>query len=347
MTPPPPVPAVTYHQTAYSPPRLPLPTTNLPNTDTNTSISQSLRLSHLLARLLGDVIVAATVTLFVAPCMTVIDRAIVEKAATNKPMLSSIKTSVIEMATKPTDYVKSPMFLMMWATYGLTYSAANTLRTLTDVYNTAPAVTQTTLFVGTTVVNSSATMMKDRAYATMFGGSAAPAAIPKLTYACWAMRDFMVIGSSFILPDISKKYLINNFNLDEVAAGRFSQLACPVATQLVAGPVQLLGLDLYNRPLKNLSMTATITSRWNFQVVNFKGIVAARVARIAPAYGIGGIGNTYLRDAYNDALYEREVEKLQDSAGYDASVVEMVVKRAKRKVKTEPEPYIVPQAHNS
>jgi hypothetical protein len=73
----------------------------------------------------------------------------------------------------------------------------------------------------------------------------------------------------------------------------------------VATPVQLLALDIYNRPLRKLSLGEVVTERLRFQTNNFASIVGARISRIFPAYGIGGIGNTYLRDKWRDQLLRK------------------------------------------
>jgi len=41
---------------------------------------------------------------------------------------------------------------------------------------------------------------------------------------------------------------------------------------------------------------------------NFLSIVGARIARIAPAYGIGGIGNTYFRDSWRAMILSRAIQ---------------------------------------
>ena len=75
-----------------------------------------------------------------------------------------------------------------------------------------------------------------------------------------------------------------------------------------AGPVQLLSLDIYNRPLSNhLSWKQIVAERLKFQCENYFSIVGARISRIAPAYGVGGIGNTYLRDRWRDVLVRKEL----------------------------------------
>lgn len=66
--------------------------------------------------------------------------------------------------------------------------------------------------------------------------------------------------------------------------------------------MQLLSLDIYNRPLPNMSFKEVLSERLTFQFQNYFSIVGARISRIAPAYGVGGIGNTYLRDKWRDFL---------------------------------------------
>ena len=162
------------------------------------------------------------------------------------------------------------------------------------------------VFALTTSVNSASTMYKDRFYASYFGTAKQAMKMPLITYGLWGLRDCMVIGSSFILPAHMCDVLQRNTSLDRVTALQISQLACPILTQVVAGPTQLLGLDFYNRPLTDLSYRAAILERMRFQYSNFTSIVGARIARIAPAYGIGGVCNTYFRDKWRNSVAERD-----------------------------------------
>ncbi len=160
------------------------------------------------------------------------------------------------------------------------------------------------IFAATTAVNSTTTMLKDKFYARSFGTSSA-AKMPLITYGLWAMRDCMVIGSSFILPEMICGAIEERTNFDRSKALQISQLLCPIATQTVAGPVQLLGLDIYNRPLSNLSWKDMVRERFQFQCANFTSIVGARIARIAPAYGLGGVCNTHFRDQWRESLLDK------------------------------------------
>lgn len=160
------------------------------------------------------------------------------------------------------------------------------------------------IFTLTTTVNSTTSMMKDRFYARNFG--VITAKMPSITYCLWGLRDCMVIGSSFILPE----YMCNSLQeqtdfMDRKTALQFSQIACPILAQVVATPAQMLGLDFYNRPLADLSYKAAAVERTKFQYINFTSILGARIARILPSYGIGGVGNTYFRDMWRDYVHEK------------------------------------------
>eukprot|EP00520_Triparma_pacifica_P018813 CAMPEP_0118632598 /NCGR_PEP_ID=MMETSP0785-20121206/532_1 /TAXON_ID=91992 /ORGANISM="Bolidomonas pacifica, Strain CCMP 1866" /LENGTH=318 /DNA_ID=CAMNT_0006523383 /DNA_START=193 /DNA_END=1146 /DNA_ORIENTATION=+ len=263
----------------------------------------------------GDFVSAIGVTLGVAPFMTVIDKAIVEVASGSNTIIKSSLASVRSIISSPVSYVKSPMFLAMWATYASTYCAANSIRTLNEHYSTKSGQAASALFVGTTAVNSSATMMKDSLYAKAFGGSAAsPRPMPSITYGLWGLRDCLVISSSFVLPPILQSALVNKLDMEESKAKTTAQIFCPIATQFIAGPVQLLGLDYYNRP------GTTLSSRLSLLASEFTTIVSARIARIAPAYGIGGVGNNYVRDRWRSWVIHREMEKAAKGGSPDRLV---------------------------
>lgn len=269
---------------------------------------------NLKEKLIGDVLVAFGVTLGVAPFMTVVDKAIVQRAAGTHSIFRSSLESASRMIRHPITYARSPMFLMMWGVYAATYTTANCLKTIAEHenYNADESKNRGKwgVFAGTTFVNSSISMMKDRAYATMFGTAGSAHKVPLITYGLWGMRDCMVIGSSFILPEIISRKIEDDTNMDKKEALRISQFICPIATQFLATPVQLLGLDYYNRPLTNLTITDAAKERMILLGRNYFSIVAARIARIAPAYGIGGIGNTYFRDQWRDMLIRKQIDKI-------------------------------------
>ncbi len=286
--------------------------------------------SHLGEKLLGDVLVAFGVTLGVAPFISVVDKAIVQRANGSQSILSSTAESVRTMARNPIAFVKSPMFLMMWGVYGVTYATANSLKTITEHKDherrrnesrrllrdsTSSPSSEMTVFAGTTVVNSAVSLLKDKAYAKMFASSSsAPSSMPLITYGLFATRDLMVIGSSFILPELVGKKLEEKYLLDKNEALKISQLTVPIATQFFAAPVQLLGLDFYNRPLSGATFAEAAVERTRFLASGFWSVVGARVARIFPAYSIGGVFNTKFRDEWRGRLIQKEIRQLLDDS---------------------------------
>lgn len=225
------------------------------------------------------------------------------------------------MLRHPIAYLKSPTYLWMWATYAATFTAANSLRTLTEHHEqqhrlaktrsetstttTTPTNAATTLFVGTTVVNSTVSLIKDCAYAKMFGNTTTTT-VPRVSYGLWITRDFTVIGSSFILPSHVAKLLRDQTGMQQENAVKVAQLGTPVAAQLIAGPLHFLGLDCFNRNLNHMSAASRILERGRFLANGFAEVVTARMVRIIPGYGIAGVLNTQLRDDWRGFLLERQ-----------------------------------------
>ncbi|CAM9732604.1 unnamed protein product [Choristocarpus tenellus] len=73
-------------------------------------------------------------------------------------------------------------------------------------------------------------------------------------------------------------------------------MVCPAAVQFLSTPLHLLGLDLYNNP-KNLP-----AQRVSFITREYAASVTARIARIGPAFGIGGVGNTAFRKYFRSTI---------------------------------------------
>jgi hypothetical protein len=248
----------------------------------------------------------------------------------------------------PLGYVKSPTFLLMWAVYAATYSTANSFKTLEEHAryhhekqqqrqhkrhdgNHASSSNggrigqfgQIGIFLGTTVVNSGTSMMKDRAYAQMFGASNSSVTtvqFPKASYVFWALRDLSVIGSSFMLPDLVATKLSADYGMEKDRTLSYCQLTLPVLAQLIAGPFHFLGLDVYNRNLDHLpNRTMVLKDRLSKLSQGIWPVIMARMARIAPGYGIGGVYNTKFRTAWRDFLLERHVKGMMKDAAATSS----------------------------
>lgn len=71
-----------------------------------------------------------------------------------------------------------------------------------------------------------------------------------------------------------------------------AQFIAPASVQLISTPFHLLGLDLYNRGI-NFSWG----SRWEAVKKNWGISAVARICRIVPAFGVGGVVNAKVRQA--------------------------------------------------
>lgn len=283
---------------------------------------------HLLERLLGDIIIGAGVTAMVSPFLTVIDKALVQKSAGSATVVGSMIGSVSSMIKNPIGYVKSPTFLWMWATYAATYTVANSIKTITEhrqqvssssrsrvrmaaaadasTSSSNDALSKGAIFLGTTMANTTACLAKDRAYAKLFGNPAATK-VPNISYAAWLLRDFSVIGSSFILPDYVAPVVKDAFTLSDTTARHVAQVGTPMVAQLVAGPLHFLGLDCFNRDLSKMGLTKRILDRSRFLARTFKDVALARMIRVLPGYGVAGIANANLRNKWREHLKRKEV----------------------------------------
>lgn len=118
---------------------------------------------------------------------------------------------------------------------------------------------------------------KDRAYARMFG-TVAPRGLPTMSYFFFFSRDVVTMGASFNIPDPLAEEMAKH-GVPKATADVAAQLFCPVAMQFITTPMHLLGLDCYNRPAQ------TFQERVDLVAANYRKTVAARIARILPAFG--------------------------------------------------------------
>jgi hypothetical protein len=70
--------------------------------------------SQLMDKLIGDVAIGVGVTFFVAPFLTVVDKAIVQRAAGSHSLWTSGLESLAVITRNPIRFMKSPTFLWMW-----------------------------------------------------------------------------------------------------------------------------------------------------------------------------------------------------------------------------------------
>lgn len=238
--------------------------------------------------------------------MAIKNSGIIERASTCKPLRESLRESMLHLVTRPHLFLTSRPFLLIAGLYFGTYTAANITDTITNTINDQPSSktnTGTAKFAATSVVNMSLCLYKDSQFTRMFSGSggnpaaaATAAVVPKASYALFALRDSMTVFASFNLPPRLAP-LLPGFTTEvekHVSRASAAQFMAPAAMQLLSTPLHLWGLDLYNRPSAHGSVVGW---RDRFRVVrrDWLGCSFARMGRIVPAFGVGGVVNAEVR----------------------------------------------------
>lgn len=179
--------------------------------------------------------------------------------------------------------------------YGGTYLTANTLDTLTSTSQNKPAshvTAGTAKFAASSTANVGLSLVKDSAFAKMFGSGGPPRPVPLPSYFLFAARDSLTIFASFNVPPLLGPVISSHMGeLEKKVSGHsIAQFVAPAAIQIVSTPMHLLGLDLYNRSGK-----VAWADRWAQVRKNWNVTALARMGRIVPAFGIGGVVNRKMR----------------------------------------------------
>lgn len=263
--------------------------------------------------------------------------AIIEKAAKGIPITRTTTSCLRTMVTRPGSFFLTTPFLLIYTLYTTTYLTANAIDTVTSTVRNQPFSTVfpgTAKFVTTTSVNMAICIYKDARFAKIFGPSspssssssssssnptaaaaaaAATAAkkIPKISYGLFCLRDSVTIFASFNVPALIAPSIPDSFAPSPALKLSVAQFACPALMQFVSTPMHLLGLDLYNRqPPGGLGWRARLARvRRDYVPSSF-----ARMGKIVPAYGVGGVVNTRMRAALMGRL-ERMAEEGEGEVG--------------------------------
>ncbi|GAB9465544.1 hypothetical protein Gpo141_00002950 [Globisporangium polare] len=233
-----------------------------------------------------DVAAAATASFAVSPFITIVDRAIIENASGARPLATGVKELARAFVANPLQFVRKREFAIVFGLYTATYASANAIDTVCEFTESDNQVPK---FLGTTAVNMSLCIAKDRAFAQMFGVMA-PSAFPIAAMGLFAVRDSLTVAASFNAPKAVAKKLERDAGVEPSRAKTAAQLLCPALVQFVSTPLHLLGLDLYN------NKGASAAQHVRFVQREYVKSAIARIGRIGPAFGIGGVGNAYCRE---------------------------------------------------
>ena len=199
---------------------------------------RSARIDASLARTLAsDMAAGAVAAGLSAPLVFAMDRAMTLNAAGESSVPAALNESLSEFAISPVAFVTSEPFQWIWFACGVTYAAANALKSL--------AVPPLLLLLATTGVNTVACILKDARFAQLYGkersdgGTRRP--LPRSSFACFFARDMVTMAFVFIAPSLVLNRLPN-------LPAPVCRFGTPLLCQYFTAPLYLLGLAFYNLP---------------------------------------------------------------------------------------------------
>jgi hypothetical protein len=222
-----------------------------------------------------ETLVALASAGLVAPIIAVVDKAIFSNASGKEKMGASLYNSCRTAVTEPIKFLTSRSVKWIWLVYGGTYVVANTISAAGERRDGHWDFAK---FVGSSTANVSLSLAKDRAFSRMYG-VVEPKPVPVPSLALFAARDSSTILASFTLPPLASAHLQERFGMQRFNADVTAQLAVPLIMQvrlwscslptrlpvicklqIASTPLHLLGMDLYNRPVRSTHVFAA-TSR--------------------------------------------------------------------------------------
>jgi hypothetical protein len=249
-----------------------------------------------------------------------LNSSIVVKASTAASLTTCLWQSLVSALSRPHTFLASRPFHLIFTLYSGTYFTANSIDTLTATVRSRPAETVSSgplKFAATSAVNMSLCVYKDSYFAKVFNGAASgpsPAAkIPKLSYLLFAARDSLTIFASFNLPPLiaprlallppSVQTQFSRILSTEAGRSNTAQFLAPATMQIFSTPAHLLGLDLFNRQgrLGFAERLTRVTRDWGVSAM-------ARIGRIVPAFGVGGVVNGNVRRSLYDGLGMSDIQ---------------------------------------
>ncbi|KAF2264025.1 hypothetical protein CC78DRAFT_533477 [Lojkania enalia] len=232
-----------------------------------------------------------------------IDKGIIENSSGRATLGTSLKTSLAQMLFRPYSFFFSRPFALVAALYCGTYLTANSIDTASSTVSNksfTSTTAGTSKFVATSATNLALCLYKDNAFTQTFGNPAASSRpVPLPTFALFTIRDCLTIFASFNMPSILSPHLDRKMTEEMkkyVSAISAAQFVTPAAVQWVSTPLHLLGLDMYNRHGMRWQDRASIV------VKNWGKSAFARMGRIIPAFGFGGVVNIKVRRTLMEKL---------------------------------------------
>ena len=240
--------------------------------------------------------------------------AVVENAARpgQTPLTKALTSNILCSFQHPRLFFGTKPFFIIWTLYAGTYVTANTVETTArHLTNEADQLfVQSVTFLSTIAINVPLGVWKDVRFVQLFGRLSTPvttqgqgakrpplvqsARFPRTVASTFLMRDAITIFGAVNLPPIIASSLPEETFVNPMLKMATTQLLVPVFSQIFATPIHLLGLDMYSHP-DSVARTSRIRH-------NLKATTMVRCARIIPAFGVGLIANTGMRDLFHEKI---------------------------------------------
>jgi hypothetical protein len=213
-------------------------------------------------------------------------------------------------------------FFYVWTLYAATYTTANGVESIAKAVTTKAdqVLVSSVTFLATCIVNVPLGVWKDVRFVQLYGrpktsspivnapttSNASPkpspsppvqaARFPRIVGAAFLFRDAITIFGSVNLPPMLTSSVPDSLFSSPAIKMAAMQIFTPVLSQIVATPVHLLGLDLYTNTQSKTSERASRIRR------SLGATTVMRCSRIIPAFGVGLVMNTGLRDYFHHKL---------------------------------------------
>ncbi|KAJ3067728.1 hypothetical protein HDU98_009062 [Podochytrium sp. JEL0797] len=252
------------------------------------------------ATITSDILAACCTAGVTSPVVAVIDRSIIANFSGKQTLMQGLAEGFTTLVTKPLVHLRNPSVIAVFAVYSLTYAVTNVTETVSRKMRCDPSLPK---FLASSVTNTGLTIWKD-SLLTKWYGQGTPRPVGLKSYSCFGFRDSLTMAAAFTFPPILSGWLQKEDGLawKKGTADVACQLFMPCAFQFVTTPVHLLGLDFYNRP--DAQKAGGAMGRVRAIGKEYLPSTFARMGRILPAFGFGGVINKKVRSSAKKFLLE-------------------------------------------
>ena len=237
-------------------------------------------------------------------------------ASSDRPLLTTLKNHVVCSFRYPRLFFAAKPFFYVWTLYAATYTTANGVESIAKTITTSAdqVLVSSITFLATCLVNVPLGVWKDVRFVQLYGRPTTPKAainiplaasstktaspivptrFPRVVGATFLFRDAITIFGSINLPPMLSASVPDTIFSSPAIKMAAMQIFTPVLSQIVATPVHLLGLDLYTNTQSKAAERAARIRR------SLGPTTVMRCSRIIPAFGVGLVMNTGLRDYFH------------------------------------------------